>query len=185
MFEGARRIAILLGALAVVVTVATVALDTPYVSLTYAVRAPGAPFIRSDESCPSEALSKYMSVSTTSGRSASVTLCVPTMLFENGAALIPYKIDEEGMVWGAAKYSPEVMAYERELEQRFRLPANDVKYLEEQITKARWRNAKEAAKYLAIGLAIWAAVVSVIGWIVRGFLGIPNGMDRRPEQPAA
>ena len=46
----------------------------------------------------------------------------------------------------------------------------------------KWRSQfAEAMGYLAAGLAIFGALVWAIGWIVRGFLGIPRGMDKRPD----
>jgi hypothetical protein len=37
------------------------------------------------------------------------------------------------------------------------------------------------AGYLVAGLAAFAGVVWTFGWMARGFLGIPRGMDKRPD----
>ena len=185
IFEGARRIALLLAGLATALTIIAVAMHKPYVSATYLIARPDGQFVRTSESCPSNVARHYFSAVTSSGREIPVTLCLSKMRFDDGQELIPYKIDEEGMIWGSGEYSSEVFAYERDLERRFRFSADDEKEYARQATKARWENALSSAKYLLIGLAIWAGLVSVVGWIVRGFLGIPNGMDRRPEEPAA
>jgi hypothetical protein len=185
IFEGARRIALLLAGLAAAVTFVTIVVDKPYVSETYLVTRPDQPFFQTDEPCPAKAGRHYFEAVTNAGHDVPVTLCLSKMSFENGQELIPYKIDEKGMIWGAGDYSSEVSAYERELERRFRLAPLDEQEYSKKVTKARWDNARSAAKYLFIGLLIWAAIVSVIGWIVRGFPGIPSGKDHRPQEPAA
>jgi hypothetical protein len=37
--------------------------------------------------------------------------------------------------------------------------------------------------WLPIGLAVLWALTWTVGWIVRGFLGIPHGQDRKPATP--
>jgi hypothetical protein len=100
---------------------------------------------------------------------------------KGNAHLIPYKIDEQGMIWGAASYSSEISDYERKLEDRFKLSVNDEERLKKEISQRYHENWMSGLGYLVVGLAIFAGVVWAIGWIVRGFLGIPHGMDRRPE----
>jgi hypothetical protein len=185
IFEGARRIALLLAGLAAALTIIAVVMHKPYVSATYLIARPDGRFVRTSESCPPNVARHYFTAVTNNRREIPVTLCLSKMRFDDGQELIPYKIDGEGMIWGAGEYSSEVFAYERDLERRFKFSADDEKEYERQVTKARWENALSATKYLLIGLAIWAGLVSVVGWIVRGFLGIPNGKDRRPEEPAA
>lgn len=43
-------------------------------------------------------------------------------------------------------------------------------------------NWLESLGYLVAGLAIFWMFVCAIGWIARGFAGIPNGMDYRPRE---
>ena len=100
---------------------------------------------------------------------------------KDNARLIPYKLDEQGMVWGAASYSSEVSDYERKLESRFKLSASDEETLKKEISRRYRENWMSGLGYLVGGLAIFAGVVWAIGWIARGFLGIPRGMDKQPE----
>jgi hypothetical protein len=181
VFEGARRIALLLAGIATIGTVLTVVMHEPYVSVVYTIERPDGLFVKTMEPCPSAAGTHYFTTRTNSGKSVSVTLCLAAMTFENGQQLIPYRIDEAGMIWGAQSYSNEVTTYQRSLERRFRMPESDQAEMEREISRKRLQSAKDAGSYLAIGLLVWAACVTTIGWIFRGFLGIPRGMDRRPE----
>jgi hypothetical protein len=102
---------------------------------------------------------------------------------EKGEQLIPFKVDDKGLVWGAPSYSSEVSDYERRLEARFKLSPSDDEEVTKQISRAYRESLISGLGYLAVGLALFAAFVWTTGWIVRGFLGIPRGQDHRPEQP--
>lgn len=182
IFEGARRIALLIAGIAVVGTLIALATYEPYVSVQYSIAHPNGVFVRMQESCPSDANRHYFTSRTSTGERVSVDLCLLAMSFgKDNARLIPYKIDEQGMTWGAASYSSEVSDYERKIESRFKLSASDEETLKKEISQRYRENWMSGLGYLVVGLAIFAGVVWAIGWIVRGFLGIPRGMDRRPE----
>lgn len=182
IFEGARRIALLIAGIAVVGTLIALTTYDPYVSVDYSIAHPNGAFVRTENSCPSDAGRHYFSSKASVGESVSVNLCLLTMPFgKDNTRLIPYKVDEQGMIWGAANYSSEVSEYERKLESRFKLAASDEEILKKEISKRYRENWMTGLGYLVAGLAIFAGVVWVIGWIVRGFLGIPRGTDRRPE----
>ena len=183
VFEGARRIALLLAVVATLAVVAVAATHDPYLSLRYTVSLPGAPFVRSGEVCPLDADSHYFSTTTTSGHSIGVELCLlPSEFGKDGQKLIPYQIDKAGIVWGAASYSSEVSSYERELEKSFKLPTADETWANSEIAKRYRSNWLSSLGFLAVGLAIYWAIVWSIGWIVRGFAGIPRGKDSRPSE---
>ena len=182
IFEGARRIALLIAGISIAGTLIALATYDPYVSVQYSIAHPNGAFVRMEESCPSDAGRHYFSSKTSVGESVSVTLCLLAMPFgKDNTRLIPYKIDDQGMIWGAATYSSEVSDYERKLESRFKLAASDEETLKKEISKRYRENWMSGLGYLVVGLAIFAGVVWAIGWIVRGFLGIPRGADRRPE----
>ena len=100
---------------------------------------------------------------------------------KSGDRLIPYKVDEKEMIWGAAPYSSEISAYERKLEERFKIPLGDEEQIAKEISRLHRENMMEGFGYLVAGLAIFGVVVWAIGWVMRGFLGIPHGMDKRPD----
>jgi hypothetical protein len=182
IFEGARRIALLIAGLATIGTVIGLVTNEPYMPINYSIAHPTGPFVRMVDSCPSDASTHYFTAKTSTGKNVSVDLCILAMSFgKNGDRLIPYKVDEQGMIWGAAPYSSEVSAYELKLEERFKIPLGDEKQIIKDISRRYRENMMEGIGYLVAGLAIFGGVVWAIGWVVRGFLGIPHGMDRRPD----
>jgi hypothetical protein len=178
VFSGARRIAVLTAAVGALITLGVAATHEPYVPFTYVVEHPTGPFKRSDESCPSSAARHYFTKSLESGKRVSITLCILSMKFgSDGKELIPYRVDEKGMLWGAATYSSEVSEYERQLERRFRMPFSDQDEFLSTTEKRYWDNWKSSILALGIGFAVFWLFVWATGWIVRGFLGIPMGSD--------
>lgn len=185
-FSGARRISVLLALIATVGTIVASAMNDPYVSTTYAIAHPTGPFVKIEESCPSSAARHYFSKNTRSGGSVSVTLCLLAMEFgESKRELIPYRVDDKGMVWGATSFSDEVTAYERQLERRFSLLPKDEEEIERDIGRLYRDNWISSLGYLAAGLGVFAVFVWATGWIIRGFMGVPQGSDYRQNDAAA
>jgi len=184
IFEGARRIAILLGGGAAIITLLVAFNQDTYYRATYSLATPNAPFRKSDGNCPSQGRNIYFDYRTSSGKEVSVSVCLEPMTFTNKnkeeVELIPYKTDAEGMTWGAMGYSSEISIYEKQVKKRFTMTATDEEASIKEGSK-EWRSQFiETMGYLVVGLGIFAAFVLAIGWIVRGFLGIPRGMDKRP-----
>ena len=80
------------------------------------------------------------------------------------------------------RYSTEVTSYAEGVGAAFALSADEAKDAEKRLWDARLRQWKEAAQVMFGGLAIGWLVVACIGWIARGFLGIPRGKDERAAQ---
>ena len=178
IFEGGRRVALLVGGIVVVGTLIALALNDPYVSAEYSITRPNGEFVRIQESCPSDAARHFFTSKTSTKNGISIDLCILAMSFsENSNRLIPYKIDEKGMIWGASTYSDEIQEYRRKLEGQFKLSSNDEDVLKKEISQRNRENWISSLGYLIAGLAVFACVVWAIGWIVRGFLGVPRGMD--------
>ena len=181
IFEGARRLALLAGGLTTAIVVTLWYNSQTYVSVNYASRQPNLPFYRTDgDLCPTEGTNHYMTVANSKGDPVRIHLCLMPMKFKDGLQLIPYKIDATGMVWGATTYSKEVDEYRKTLEKTFMIPAEHQAEIAELVSKKKRKDWTDNFGGLVIGLGIFAALVSLIGWIVRGFMGIPNGMDHRP-----
>jgi hypothetical protein len=94
-------------------------------------------------------------------------------------AQLPTQYSEE-----ATRYSREVSEYQRQLESRFTLSATEEEELGNQLSRTYRRNLVSGLAYLAVGLGLFAAFVWTVGWIARGFLGIPRGQDQPPDKPA-
>lgn len=78
------------------------------------------------------------------------------------------------------RYSSEVIKYGREVAAHFSLSPDGMKDAEQAVWDARIKQWKDALQFAFGGVAfLWAAVTG-IGWIVRGFMGIPRGKDTRP-----
>ncbi len=115
-----------------------------------------------------------------------MTLCLLAMRFQyDKRELIPYKIDDKGMLWGAAPYSTEISEYERQLERRFVLLARDEEQIEHEISKRYRENWISGLGYLMVGLVAFAVFVWAIGWIVRGFMGVPQDSDFKVKDEVA
>ncbi len=92
--------------------------------------------------------------------------------------------DHEGYLDVDSQYSAGVVAYMEDTAARFSLPPDDAT-----VADAEWRqHADEQMKWTLVTAAVAAVsvwlVTKIIGWIVRGFLGIPMGRDFRPIEEA-
>jgi hypothetical protein len=182
IFEGSRRIAYLAGGLAAAGTLIYSFTYAPYISIGYSISHPRAAFKRMNVPCPTEAGRTFFTTTSQPGNSVSIDLCLLTMEFgEDKQLLVPYKTDDKNMTWGAASYSSEVSDYKEQLKARFVVPPEDNNWVEKEMSRRYWDNWKENLQNLGIGLTLFASTVWAIGWIVRGFMGIPRGMDRKPN----
>jgi hypothetical protein len=94
--------------------------------------------------------------------------------------LIPYRVDKAtGVVWGNTRISPEVTKYMSQVLDTFQIPEVE----EDRINNRWWSSKLELVGMYFLGmlasLAGWWAFTWAVGWIVRGFMGIPRGSDSR------
>lgn len=88
---------------------------------------------------------------------------------------------QEIKCWGDEWHSDKVRRYTEQTANAFVIPKADEESIESEWW-AKWRSdIGESTLALFIGLGIFWAVTWAIGWIVRGFLGIPLGQDHRPK----
>jgi hypothetical protein len=179
VFEGARRIALVLGLVWVTACVAYGVFTEPYTHLFYSANGPGAAFVKADR-CGDDDGSRYVSTTDAPGNRIAVTLCFKAFAAEGGERLVPYAPADNGRWWMAGKYSSEVKRYMDEREAAFSLNPQG----NEEAKRLRWEGRLELWKYAALaavgGVTIGWLLVAVTGWVVRGFLGIPRGRDSRP-----
>jgi hypothetical protein len=59
------------------------------------------------------------------------------------------------------------------------LPKGQDEGLEQTISNQRWKDRGVLLGQILAGVMLWYGFVWVVGWIARGFLGIPRGQDYR------
>lgn len=85
------------------------------------------------------------------------------------------------VLWGNEKYSTEVSNYTKRVASNFKLTKADEEWIDSKVWPARWEKIKEGALAIIGGLAFLWVFSWGVGWIVRGFAGIPTGHDIKPE----
>lgn len=178
-FEGSRRILYLLMCLYVVGVAAYAYLEKPYVPLRYSVIAPGYAPTLTEKDCGFDDWKEYTE-KTISGQTINVSICFMAVDSSKGDRIVLFK-REDGRYWGADRWSNEVATYARDVARAFELAESDLRIYEARRQTAVRELRKQALIAAFVGLAVLWILATVIGWIARGFAGIPRGMDRRPH----
>ena len=79
-----------------------------------------------------------------------------------------------------ARFSSAVNQYSRAVADGFTLTGDRTKEAEKALWGARLNQWKDALQFAFGGIAVFWGVAAIIGWIARGFMGIPRGRDARP-----
>ena len=183
IFEGSRRVALLIKVLWVAAVLFIAYSQSPSVSITFATMHPTGPFEISDSDCEvgSDGI-EYKTLSLPDGRSIFGTLCFKSMWFESTQKrLVPYKTGEGGTVWGNDRYSNDVMNYQRARAEGFVFTPAMREAAEKEWSKTRTKNIQNTFLFVVGGWIVLSIIQFGIGWIVRGFMGIPRGKDRRAQ----
>lgn len=183
VFEGARRIAMLLGALWVIGWLAHAIFSEPYAALKLEVPGLGSTPVVMAGDCPPTAAREYIVSVPGADSHISVDLCFTPSPAIDGSMLVPYAPTEDGGVWMGTPYATEVTGYTARYAESFRLDAANLAAADEVMGAARTEQWVEAMQMLAGGLIGGWIFVYIIGWIVRGFLGIPGGQDHKQTTP--
>jgi len=188
-FEGARRIAklfALIGVATYAIYLTSQAFGDPRITVAYEIRLPAVPPVRVDGACRGqyEEVTVY-GVSIPKNRTVNVDLCFLKREFSEGRYLVPYKVDDTTKkVWGNERNSTEVSEYMARTKASFAVPKQDHEWIEKLYEARRWLTFKEEVSNSTVALGGWLLFLWLFswatGWIVRGFLGIPRGQDRRP-----
>ena len=183
IFEGCRRIALLLKVVYLVGVAVVSYGQSPYVSLEFFTSRPNEPFVqRPNAECDTTADSyEYVTREFAQGKTVSVQLCFKAVRSDNGRLLIPFTVEPSGRWWGNEKYSSDVRNYTSARSREFSLSAEDRDIASRLWAEQRSRNVRDAFLFAVGGWIALSVLQALIGWIVRGFLGIPAGQDRRPQ----
>jgi hypothetical protein len=73
------------------------------------------------------------------------------------------------------------LIYRRKIAAGFSIPEHDKKWVRDEASRQYWQHWRARLKLLGFCLLVFAASVLAVGWVVRGFLGIPRGLDRKPD----
>lgn len=95
---------------------------------------------------------------------------------------MPINPSEPVTLWMASEYDSDVRAYMDETAASFKLLPHDLARLQQLKGQKRREQWEQALQVLFGGLAVGWALTAGVGWIVRGFMGIPRGQDRRPAR---
>lgn len=186
IFEGSRRIAIITALLwSGGCIFYTFIGSSPSVSATYEISNFGMPPTRA-KSCPDEAAVEYTpswNIKTPKGTYVSVTLCfLPVDGFSGAKSsrLIPYKVDPTtNKLWGAEKYSSEVSDYTKKVARNFQPPESDFAEFDAKSRSEWWKDFFSTMGVLVGGLVLLWGFTGAVGYVVRGFMGIPMKSDSR------
>jgi hypothetical protein len=183
IFEGSRRISKLILGSIVVVYIYTVITETPQLSIKYNISFPNDPYVRVESDCSSDDYSEYITRTTKKGNIVSVTLCFLASESTDGSKVIPFKIDRNTREWwGNAKYSTDVNEYTSRVSSNFKIPEGDEKYIDDQWWRVWFKDIKSGfVTTIECLIGFWFFTL-VVGWIVRGFMGIPSGQDTKPPK---
>lgn len=184
IFEGGRRIGAVLIAIVTIAGIAIVWFSTTYVHAYFMVNGGGRPHVQV-ESCGQHDESRYVTKTSAAGREIGVSVCFKAYPDEKGEMMIPFKrANTEGEWWIGPKHHEEVMRYTASVAESLTLTPHEAEALD-----TLWW--KERIKALLAGLGALALTIfgmliagKVIGWIIRGFLGIPQGQDTKPNSSA-
>ncbi|MHB9157755.1 MAG: hypothetical protein ACYC2D_06900 [Thiobacillus sp.] len=182
IFEGARRIALLIGGLWAGGWISYAIVEEPYSPVTYVVPWVGAPplLLEMGVACPGDDADEYFKRIAPDEQEVAVLLCFSAQESDTGVMLIPYADAGERSAWLGEKYSAEVRKYTQSVANSFQPTQEVIDAFESNRRKALLKQWGNAAMFLLGGLGAGWAVVAAIGWIVRGFMGIPRGQDIRP-----
>jgi hypothetical protein len=186
LFEGGRRITRVLQASVIILCAAVAFFWRPYPHLTVETARPGAAWFIAADDCHigidgTEWLDDY---DLGNGVRGTVLLCFRAMTGSGGRKFVPVRQTGSGSWHGSHPFSPDVADYTRARGARF-VPRPEMREtLREEFNRQWWKDHGllwGVSLVVAVVLCALLAVESwAVGWVVRGFAGIPSGHDHRP-----
>lgn len=184
IFAGTRRVVLVIAAISVLCFVYWgFANSDATVYTTFTVDSPGATptWTSWESSFGPGGRTEIKHLKTRSGTSVTLYLNFPEKKAADGRMLIPFR-SEGGTWWMNTEFSDPVTTYTKQAADSFRFSAEQERLVDNQARHERWESILGAAGFL-LGWLVFLGIGSwVMGWIVRGFFGIPSGMDFKPEK---
>jgi hypothetical protein len=185
VFEGARRIATLTAGLWVLGWGAFGIFEPqPHIGATYTVAHLHAKPTLGDPSCEYGPNARdYLEVMTKKGTQVHVTLCFIAQRSSDGQLVVPFARDpNDNRRWmGNDQHSIEVREYVKQVRDGFAMSLDEERMFDRRLWPARLERIGIGALFVFGGLFVFWMFCWTLGWIVRGFLGIPMGRDARVQ----
>jgi hypothetical protein len=183
VFEGARRIMRVVAVLSALV-IFFFSVESPRVKLSFTIAGPGER-PNFDPSPKWHAYNRKISkvLWTPKGDRAEVDFVFLARKTNDGTEVVPYR-REAGKEWADHPYSDEVTAYTKQVIESFTFSQGDEEWISRQWWKIGGRNLGLGVVFVVLSLLFLNVISRTTGWIVRGFFGIPSGMDSKLEKPA-
>jgi hypothetical protein len=199
MFEGARRITKLIAVLWVVGMCIYIFTWNPHIHAYFHVDSSGSESIRvvkqkSDCAEHDAREDKYWQ-QTINGTDFTLTLCfkrISASEFLADIAPVQSPVIEEvqnnpkksTLVTNPAilaELNGETLSYRKKVTDNFKPSKADEDWIDSEVWPARWKNIKESSLWIIGGVAFLYIFSWCVGWIIRGFAGIPLGHDRKSD----
>lgn len=193
VFEGARRIALLVGALWAAGCVGYAIFNTPHASTFYSIDTLAGTKKLVAECASSDGVERVEQTGQ-NGRRIFISLCFPPVVMNGGKLRYLYRalgdevgkqpwqfVGEKEEIYGVEdKYSSQVLSYQKAHGVSFAVTAEVDEAATAGQKTALIEQWKLSTMFLFGGLAVLWVFVTATGWIVRGFTSIPRGKDARP-----
>jgi hypothetical protein len=105
--------------------------------------------------------------------------------FPSGERLVAFQIDESGLTSFDKTHSTPVREYTQRRIREFSLSKADERWADSEYWRLRGKQAWTVAQWLIGGWVVLWIFATCVGWVVRGFAGIPLGRDHRPTPKLA
>jgi hypothetical protein len=182
LFEGGRRILWVI--LAVTGTVIGVMLwnQTAFVQAAYRVAGPGAtPQRLASADCPPEDDPHWTTKPLPGGGEVSLQLCFKQIEAPDGSLGVALPTSQGLRLYPS--YQTEVSNHQYAVGDAFQLPPADEKEFAAEYQLRLWK-LRGAGLPWFLALGVIYTLAALLGWILRGFLGVPMGRDaREPKAP--
>jgi hypothetical protein len=184
VFEGSRRIGYLIQGLWVIGCIWAAIAGGYSIYLRYDTSGPNYPFVLSskDDYCGSPDASQTLyDWQLNEDKKANIRLCFLAQTSNQNQQVVPYKVEANGSWYGNGPYSSEVSDYTKVRARKFNLSPQGREDAAKAWDKEWWNHLAGTFKLVFGGWFVISLTIGVIGWIVRGFCGIPFGQDNREK----
>lgn len=178
LFEGGRRLA-KIGIFSILAVGGVLMFaDSPSPSVYFRVPDYGAPVVVSDECNYVTDATEHTTMRTKQGHSYYASFCFAAGEASDGRMLVPYESKGEYFMMNE-KYSAAVTAYTKRFAAHFQPTAEQDQFADKAYSDAVWKSKGQIVfGTVATAIGFWL-LTKLLGWVLRGFLGIPANEDKR------